>query len=292
MSGVHQYETIWPRDPRGWQNKYDPLVMREVDKLWKLAEPSHSSELIPWEQVSLWCSGHPWLVGLLALFFGVANWGITPAPALFDPLDKQWKGVARKHGKHFRDGDKHHQYGGVSICHLDGAANYRAMYLEYTGSECPYKPLPPTPLNYFNAIITGEVKNAFVTWNSEVFKLPSWRQWIVHRWLAHYWIPAVEACGGNASTEKMAAAIANARIRNSRSSWGEKCADRPWEQQLEYYLERKAAESKDKVERTFTQCLYVARAVSLLYVGRGAQMSFDNKAVRDRLMRHAADLMR
>lgn len=235
----------YPFDPVNWT----AYAMPQADELWDIGEASKHTG----EKLSPYTILDP---GLLTLAIGVANWGVRWRGGIvpYDPVAKDWKGCTAKHGKHWLDGTGPRMYGGLSLCHLDGASNLQAIYRDF---GFPYTSNVPLP-EHFNAIVDSGYRTSWGRWADALVRLPSWPSWLVRRWLDHYWVPALS------SNEDTPAMMINARIRNSRSSWGKATQGLPWREQMKRYVVLKRNEGGvQAAQRTVRQCLYTARAIQV-----------------------------
>lgn len=224
----------------------------------------HEKERIPAavvrDCVSLGAEG----VGLLALFIGVAAWGIRfPLLAIppKDPVGIKWHGSPARQGKHLTDCE----YGGLGIAHFDSGALLE-VYATFGGP-----PIPPAGRGLdFNAILKGRYRDAWLGWARDLIARRDVWGWMVRYWLGKYWNPAVKAAG------YLETAVLNARIANSSPRLARQVARYGWQTQAEAYVGWMAKRAADRGQETLhgahrgqERVLCCARVVALMGWSKG-----------------------
>ena len=206
-----------------------------------LGSPPHSNnyehELLPSRFVrhliSQGSGADNWGCGILALFIGCANWGVDwegftgKIPA--DPAGENWKGTAKRSGKHVMDGGSSYPWGGLAIPHLDSSALYRDCY-ERWGE--PYSGAKEEKLD-FNTLIESHHKVAYFKWADELLATPSFHEWVVEYWLGKFWAPSWEWArdiykkeNRYITADDVDSGTVNSRINNSLSGVASRLRDR------------------------------------------------------------------
>lgn len=241
----------------------------------------HKYESIPWDMCRTLCTelddDEGTGPGLLALFLGVANWGVKGWIASWDPAGKDWLGCPPKSGKHLLDGSKHYPYGGLGIPHLDSSSLSR-VYDRW--------PLPKNvdwhnvELDDFNAILRSPYRRQWLEWSTKVVESRDFQRWSVGYWLKRYWAPAVKGSqnivysDGSPSLrgQEVRLAAINARISNSVSGVGRRLrremlqADRQILEYCDYKLRKRGPRAEARAKR---QIGYAERVAVIYEAARG-----------------------
>lgn len=186
----------------------------------EVANPAnHEYERIPLGLVSRIVVTGRYEAGLLGLFVGAANWGVS-FPETFehvpeDPAGVDWKGPRRRSGKHLNDGGRgalYHgrPYGGLGIPHIDSSFLRRDTYRQWQ------KPMgiPDSLLDdaSFDQLLNrsgGKYKEEWLDWATPLLEKKEFHQWAIKTWLDKYWGPA------SGTFTRLRDVAVNARIANS-----------------------------------------------------------------------------
>lgn len=188
--------------------------------------------------------------GLLALFIGVANWGVRaaeagPAEKILgaDPAGRGWAGTSAGHGKHLTDC----ALGGLSIAHLDSSA-LQKVYDVWGRPALSKDVLDMTYDRIRN--LGGATWSIWLRWAQKLVVRTDFQSWVVEYWLKKYWARSIEQCGPGAD---LLTVCINARIRNSVSGVARRVAGLPAAEQIKAYynykLEERGPSAADRAMR-------------------------------------------
>jgi len=186
----------------------------------EVAIPAHHEyERVPLDLVSRVISAGRRETGILGLFVGAANWGVS-FPATFDhvppdPAGADWNGPRRRSGKHLNDGGSlalHYDrpYGGLGIPHIDSSFLRRDTYAKW--ARPPGIPSSVLDKASFDQVLDrdqGKYREAWLEWSTPLLKNKEFHQWSVSIWLDKYWEPASK------TFTRLKDVAINARIANS-----------------------------------------------------------------------------
>lgn len=197
--------------------------------------------------------------GLLALFIGVANWGVdwtAQGAAPQDPASREWEGSRAGHGKHLTDCE----LGGLSIAHIDSSA-LQKTYEVWGAPAIPRDARDKTFDQLRNA--GGANWHIWVRWAKALVAKEEFLQWVVAFWLKKYWTPSVEQ---NLNVG-MEATLINARIRNSVSGVATRVAGQSADKQaaeyIAYKLKERGPSAAERAERQVNEMRRVLVLLSL-----------------------------
>lgn len=214
--------------------------------------------------------------GLLALHVPVANWGAllddgghnNMLMACPDPLGNHWRGRPNRSGKHYMDGGTKHPYGGLGICHLDGA-NLADVYDAWGYPKLPASWIANPSTYHFNHILDSIYREEWLHWADGLLAQPSFHQWLVRWWLTEVWVESLQLTKRHGFG--LHEAMMNARIRNSSSSVARRLASMSADDQARAYIaEKNRTSGRDAAERAERQVANARRAIALFdwYAGR------------------------
>jgi len=166
--------------------------------------------------------------GLAALGLGVAQWGVSGAPAgLADPQADQWRGPPTGRGKHLVSVTD----GGIGLPHYD--TDQLGNLLRFALAERPeigtaeQRARIPALSDRFRAGMAYKALNprenggpaqrddwlALIGFSEAALGRREVQHWVLSTWIEKYWIPSLAAVGrAGGSFEEV---FVNARIRNS-----------------------------------------------------------------------------